>query len=195
MENEDYRIIKLCLRGKKEEFAKLVDKYHRKVYNLAYRLVGDPEKAKDIAQEAFIKVYKALASYDPRYKFSSWLLKTVSNLCIDYHRTKPASTASLEAVLASGGEASLLGGRRRSVAYEHVEERLELKELQSYIEEGIKLLRPEYRMVLVLRHIENLSYKEIAEMMNLPIGTIKARLFRARRMLKEYLKSRLGDLE
>ena len=83
MDNEDYRVIKLCLKGRTEAFAELVEKYGRRVYNLAYRLTSNAEKSKDIAQEAFIKVYKSLDKYDPKYKFSSWLLKTVSNLCID----------------------------------------------------------------------------------------------------------------
>ena len=192
VENEDYKLIRLCLRGKKEAFAKLVDKYNRRVYNLAYRLTSNPEKAKDISQEAFIKIYKSLDRYDPKYKFSSWLLKTVSNLCIDYHRAKPTATASLEVILASGAESSILSdGPSRASTEEVVEERLEAKEIRALINEGMELLPLDYKSVLVLRHVQSLSYKEIAQILNLPMGTIKARIFRARKLLKTYLETRI----
>jgi RNA polymerase sigma-70 factor (ECF subfamily) len=194
VENDDYKLIKLCLRGKKEAFAKLVDKYNRRVYNLAYRLTSNPEKAKDIAQEAFIKVYRSLERYDPQYKFSSWLLKTVSNLCIDYHRTRQTSTASLEVILASGAESALLSDAQLKTSTEEViEERLEALELKQIISEGIELLPVDYKSVLVLRHIQNLSYKEIAHILELPMGTIKARIFRARKLLKGFLESKLAQ--
>ena len=175
-ENEDYKIIKLCLRGKKDAFASLVDRYNRKVYNLAYRLTSNPEKAKDIAQEAFIKVYRSLDKYDPRYKFSSWLLKTVSNLCIDYHRSRQATTASLEVILSSGAESSILREQGQTASTEElIEEKLEGAELREMIREGIELLPIDYKSVVVMRHIQNFSYKEISSILNLPMGTIKAR--------------------
>ena len=197
MENEDYKLIKLCLKGKKEVFAQLVDKYNRRVYNMAYRLTSNPEKAKDISQDAFIKIYKSLDRYDPKYKFSNWLLKTVSNLCIDYHRTRSQNTASLEVILASGAENAILSqatGQQASLERE-LEERLEAAELQSVIREGIELLPIDYRAVVVLRHIQNLSYKEMSQMLNLPMGTIKARIHRARKLLKGYLEGRLSGSE
>jgi RNA polymerase sigma-70 factor (ECF subfamily) len=192
VENEDYRAIKLCLKGKTEAFAELVDRYNRRVYNLAYRLTGNAEKAKDIAQEAFIRVYRALDKYDPRYKFSSWLLKTVSNLCIDYHRTKPASQASLEGLLSSPAESSILYEQAlRANEVEGLEAKIEVKELQEIIREGIDLLPIDYKAVVVMRHVQSLSYREIAVALNLPMGTIKARIHRARKLLKGYLESRL----
>lgn len=194
MENEDYKLIKLCLKGRKEVFSRLVDKYHRRVYNMAYRLTSNPERAKDISQEAFIKIYRSLDRYDPKFKFSSWLLKTVSNLCIDYHRTKSQQTASLENILASGAESAILShaaGTRLSES--ELEERLETRELSGVIREGIDLLPVDYRAVVVLRHVQNLSYKEMSQMLNLPMGTIKARIHRARKMLKSYLETRLSE--
>jgi RNA polymerase sigma-70 factor (ECF subfamily) len=192
VENDDYKLIKLCLRGKKECFAQLVEKYSKRAYNLSYRLTSNPEKAKDIVQEAFIKIYKSLDKYDPSYKFSSWLLKTVSNLCIDYHRTRHQATASLEAILASGAESAILSDASSKGSTEEViEERLESQELKRVIAEGMELLPMDYKSVLVLRHVQNLSYKEIAQMLGLPMGTIKARIFRARKLLKGFLESKL----
>jgi RNA polymerase sigma-70 factor (ECF subfamily) len=192
VENEDYKLIKLCLKGKREVFAQLVDKYNKRVYNMAYRLTSNPEKAKDIAQDAFIKIYKSLDRYDPKYKFSNWLLKTVSNLCIDYHRTRAQNTASLEVILSSGAENAILAHQMAHNTTEtELEDRLEAAELQSVIREGIELLPIDYRAVVVLRHIQNLSYKEISQMLNLPMGTIKARIHRARKLLKGYLEGRL----
>ena len=194
MENEDYRVIKLCLKGKTEAFAELVERYGRRVYNLAFRLTGNAEKSKDIAQEAFIKVYRSLDKYDPKYKFSSWLLKTVSNLCIDYHRTKPDSTASLEVILASHAESSILSDIAvRQQRIDGLEARLEAKELGKVIREGIELLPIDYKSVVVMRHIQNFSYKEISEILNLPMGTIKARIHRARKLLKGFLEEWLVD--
>lgn len=194
-DDEDYKVIKLCLRGKKDAFARLVDKYDRKVYNLAYRLTSNPERAKDIAQEAFIKVYKALDKYDPKYKFSSWLLKTVSNLCIDYHRSKHATNASLEVIINSGAEGSILrDGESSSPIEDAIEEKLQCAELQDVIREGIDMLPYDYKSVVVMRHIQNFSYKEISSILNLPMGTIKARIFRARKMLKQYLETKLASI-
>jgi RNA polymerase sigma-70 factor (ECF subfamily) len=191
--DDDYRIIKLCLRGKKDAFAQLVDRYDRKVYNLAFRLTSNPEKAKDIAQEAFIKVYRSLDKYDPKYKFSSWLLKTVSNLCIDYHRSKQATTASLEVILSSGAEASILqDDASASPTEDAIEAKLSEVAVRDIIREGIELLPIDYKSVVVMRHVQNFSYKEISDVLNLPMGTIKARIFRARKMLKMFLESKLA---
>jgi RNA polymerase sigma-70 factor (ECF subfamily) len=194
-ESEDYKVIKLCLRGKKDAFAQLVDRYNRKVYNLAFRLTSNPDKAKDIAQEAFIKAYRSLDKYDPKYKFSSWLLKTVSNLCIDYHRSKQATTASLEHVMSSGAEQSILRDEQTPETTEDlIEEKLEGVELREMIREGIELLPIDYKSVVVMRHVQSMSYKDISGILNLPMGTIKARIFRARKMLKTYLESRLAAM-
>lgn len=194
MDNEDYRTIKLCLKGKTEAFAKLVEKYSRRVYNLAYRMTSNAEKSKDIAQEAFLKVYRSLDKYDPKHKFSSWLLKTVSNLCIDYHRSKAHQTASLEVILESRAESSILYDEAmRRGDPQGLEARLESKELQTIIREGIELLPIDYKSVVVMRHIQNFSYKEISDVLNLPMGTIKARIHRARKLLKQFLEGRLAD--
>ncbi len=192
IDNEDYKLIRQCLQGRKEAFGGLVDKYHRRVYNLAFRLTSNPERAKDIAQDAFIRVYRSLDKYNPKFKFSSWLLKTVSNLCIDYHRSKPAQAASLETIMATGAEGALLDeGSTGASTEEELEERLESTELQGVIREGIDLLPIDYKAVVVLRHIQNFSYKEISGILNLPMGTIKARIFRARKLMKTFLETRL----
>jgi RNA polymerase sigma-70 factor, ECF subfamily len=195
VDNDDYRVIKLCLKGKTEAFAELVERYGRRVYNLAFRLTSNAEKSKDIAQEAFIKVYRSLDKYDPKYKFSSWLLKTVSNLCIDYHRTKPDSTASLEVILASQAESTILSDLavRQQGMDGGLEAKLEAKELGKVIREGIDLLPIDYKAVMVMRHLQNFSYREISQVLSLPIGTIKARIHRARKLLKGFLESWLVE--
>lgn len=194
IDNDDYKLIRQCLQGRKEAFGGLVDKYHRRVYNLAYRLTSNPERAKDISQEAFIRVYRSLDKYNPKFKFSSWLLKTVSNLCIDYHRSKPNQTSSLDNLLAAGGEGAIRDdGEGPKGTEEQLEERLESMELQGIIQEGIDMLPIDYKAVVVLRHIQNFSYKEISGILNLPMGTIKARIFRARKLMKNFLESRLHE--
>lgn len=194
IDNDDYKLIKQCLKGRKEAFGGLVDKYHRRVYNLAYRLTSNPEKAKDISQEAFIRVYKSLEKYNPKFKFSSWLLKTVSNLCIDYHRSKPNQNASLENIVDAGAEGILFDDVRGPKPTEvELEDRLESLEMQKLIRDGIDGLPIDYKAVVVLRHVQNFSYKEISDIMNLPMGTIKARIFRARKLLKNFLEIRLAE--
>lgn len=194
IDNEDYKLIKQCLKGRKEAFAGLVDKYHRRVYNLAFRLTSNPERSKDISQEAFIRVYKSLEKYNPKFKFSSWLLKTVSNLCIDYHRSKPNQTASLESIVSSGAEGVILDqtATRHKPTEEELEDRLESMELQKVIRRGIDQLPIDYKAVIVLRHIQDFSYNEISAILNLPMGTIKARIFRARKLLKNFLEKELS---
>lgn len=194
IDNDDYKLIKQCLKGRKEAFAGLVDKYHRRVYNLAFRLTSNPERSKDISQEAFIRVYKSLEKYNPKFKFSSWLLKTVSNLCIDYHRSKPNQNASLETIVSSGAEGVILDHHTTAQrpTEEELEERLESLELQKIIRRGIDELPIDYKAVIVLRHIQDFSYNEISAILDLPMGTIKARIFRARKLLKNFLENELS---
>lgn len=194
IDNEDYKLIRLCLQGRKEAFGGLVDKYHRRVYNLAFRLTSNPERAKDISQDAFIRVYRSLDKYNPKFKFSSWLLKTVSNLCIDYHRSKPSQNASLENILQSGAEGVILDeSTGQKPTEDQLEERLESQELQRIIRDGIDMLPIDYKAVIVLRHVQNFSYNEISGILNLPMGTIKARIFRARKLLKTFLEQHLSE--
>jgi len=193
VEQDDYKIVQQVLKGRKDAFAELVEKYKKQVYNVAYRMTNDPEVAMDISQEAFVKIYKNLAQYNPQYKFSSWLLKSVNNLCVDYFRTRNDKTASLDVIMEAGAEGLLSGSNVASSSAEEFEKNEARLELRAILKEAISQLPLDYKSVVVLRHLQNLSYKEISQILNLPMGTIKARIFRARKLLKTHLERKISD--
>ena len=174
--------------GRQRAFRELLRRYERPVFSLIYRMVRDRSLAEDLSQEAFIRAFNAIASYNPGYKFSSWIFKIAHNLTIDHLRKKRIDTISLHGsphALTEEAQA-----RTRPIV-ESLDERpdayVENLELGSQIESAIGKLRPEYRTVTLLRHVEGYSYKEIAEIMELPLGTVKTYIHRARLELKEAL--------
>ncbi|MBW7875359.1 MAG: sigma-70 family RNA polymerase sigma factor [Candidatus Cloacimonetes bacterium] len=191
MELDDYKIVQQVLKGRKEAFAELVERYKKQVFNVAWRMTNDADVAMDISQEAFVKIYRSLDQYNPQYKFSSWLLKSVNNLCVDYFRTRGDTSASLDAIMDGGAEALLSEDASMESSVEELEKTEERLELRSILKEAIDQLPLDYKSVVVLRHLQNLSYKEISTILNLPMGTIKARIFRARRILKTHLEKRV----
>ena len=194
LEQDDYKIIQQVLRGDKESFAILVERYKKQVFNVAYRMTSDVEVSMDISQEAFVKIYRNLEQYNPQYKFSSWLLKSVNNLCVDFFRTRRDTTTSLDAIMDSGAEGFVTGRNSVPSSADEVENAESRRELRSLLKDAIAQLPLDYKSVVVLRHLQNLSYKEISSILNLPMGTIKARIFRARKMLKTFLEKKVSDL-
>jgi RNA polymerase sigma-70 factor (ECF subfamily) len=148
-------------------------------------MVRDRELAEDIAQETFVKVFNHLGSYNPKYKFSSWIFKIASNLAIDHLRKKEPETISLDgsrnAQTAEQMEATRITVESRD---ENPEEFVMARELGAEIEVAIGELRPEYRTAVLLRHVEGRPYEEIAEIMDIPLGTVKTYIHRARTELK-----------
>jgi RNA polymerase sigma-70 factor (ECF subfamily) len=151
-------------------------------------MVRDRELAEDLSQETFVKVFNHLGSYNPKYKFSSWIFKIANNLAIDTLRRKGLKTVSLDgsrnATTEEESEAT-----RISIATddENPEELLLAKELGRDIERAIAELRPEYRTAVILRHVEGRPYEEIAEIMEVPLGTVKTYIHRARAELRGHL--------
>jgi RNA polymerase sigma-70 factor, ECF subfamily len=158
------------------------------VFSLIYRMVRDREQAEDLAQETFVKVFNNIGRYDPRYKFSSWIFKIASNQTIDFLRKKEPQTVSLDgsrhAETPEQVEATRITAESRD---ETPEEFLEAKELGAEIERAIGELRPDYRTAILLRHVDGRPYEEIAEIMEIPLGTVKTYIHRARSELRETL--------
>jgi len=184
----DREIVALAKAGKEIAYRELLRRYERPVFSLVYRMVRDRTLAEDLAQETFIKVLNALDSYRPEYKFSSWIFKIANNAAIDHLRRRELDTLSLDgspdARTADEVAATALQ------ATDHAEsplEELESRETGSAIERAIGRLRPEYRTCILLRHVEGRSYEEIADVMDLPLGTVKTYIHRARLELREYL--------
>ena len=176
--------------GHEPAFRELVRRYERPVFSLIYRMVRDRALAEDLAQETFIKVLNAIRTYRPEFKFSSWIFKIANNAAIDQLRRRELETLSLDgsphAQTPEEMQATALQlGSRQESALDEVAAR----ELGSQIERAIARLRPEYRSCILLRHVEGHSYEEIAEMLDLPLGTVKTYIHRARNELRGYLET------
>jgi len=166
--------------GSQEAFQELVERYERPLFGLIVRIVRRPETAEDLAQEAFIKAYRALARFDPERKFSSWLFKIAHNTALDALRRDGHQPLSLDAPIGDQEEAPELPA---DPAAENPFQRAAGRDLGRALETAIRSLRPEYREILLLRFVEELSYEEIAEVLGLPLGTVKIHIYRARRDL------------
>ncbi|MBI3949738.1 MAG: sigma-70 family RNA polymerase sigma factor [Acidobacteria bacterium] len=179
----DGELIARAIRGEAESFEQIVHRFNRPVTKFIYRMVGDYETALDLTQEVFLKVYTALDRYDERYRFSTWLFKIASNHTIDYLRKQNGDTFSLDEPN-SESEGSLF----EAVSDEPSPERQAiLNQRRAVIESIIAHLPLSYRQVIVLRHVAELEYEQIAEVSGLPLGTVKNRLFRAREAIRKKL--------
>ncbi len=185
---DDKELVARALKGDERALAELLERFRRPVFSLIYRMVRDRELAEDLAQESFVKAFNNLDSYKPSYRFSSWIFKIANNHAIDHLRRARLKTVSIHGsphatdtqreqetriVLESTGETP--------------EQEMMALELGSEIEVAIGHLRAEYRTAVILRHIESRPYEEIAEIMDVPIGTVKTFLHRARAELREHL--------
>jgi RNA polymerase sigma-70 factor, ECF subfamily len=185
----DVEVVALAQQGQEAAYRELLARYERPVFSLVFRMVRDRETAEDLAQETFIKVLNNIDRYSPDFKFSSWLFKIANNLTIDHLRRRHINTVSIEgapdAVTSESVKAtaiSLASGDESPLA------ELESRELGVAIERAIGRLRPEYRACIMLRHVEDRSYEEIAEIVKLPLGTVKTYIHRARHELRAALE-------
>jgi RNA polymerase sigma-70 factor (ECF subfamily) len=184
----DERLVSRAVAGDRGAFEALVRRHQTPVVNHLYRLIGSRDAALDLAQDVFIKVYTSLASFDPKYRFTTWLYRIASNCAIDQLRRKQVPTFSLDPTFgdadAPDAESRLAGSGPDP------DQVLRLRELQGRLDEAIRQLPPAYRELILLRHRQHCRYDEIARITRLPIGTVKNRIFRAREILRE----RLSDL-
>jgi RNA polymerase sigma-70 factor (ECF subfamily) len=179
-------------RGSEEAFRELVERFERPVFGLIVRIVRRSELAEEIAQETFVKAWRALARFDPERKFSSWLFKIAHNSALDSLRRKGEEPLSLDEPV---GEDE---GPRELPADPNAEDplvRMTARGAGRALERAIAGLRPQYREVLLLRFAEGLAYEEIAEVMGAPLGTVKVHLFRARKELAEAMRALGWDPE
>lgn len=187
-ELDDRKLVTLARGGREGAYRELLSRYQRPVFSLVYRMVRDRALAEDLAQETFVRVFNSLDSYDPAYKFSSWIFKIANNLAIDHLRKRKFDTLSIHgsphADSPEQEEETRITLKARG---ETPEAYVEHRELGSHIERAIGELRPEYRTAITLRHLEGYSYEEIAKIMDVPLGTVKTYIHRARSELKERL--------
>lgn len=176
----DGELIIKAIAGREDGFEELVRRYQRPITSYVYRMLGNYDASLDVTQEIFIKVYNSMARYSSEYKFSTWLYKIAHNASIDYLRRNSVNQQSLEAENKDGSYELQIESKRLSPEQER-----ERSEWRTEIESVVKCLPAGYRELIVLRHSQDLSYDEIAEITNLPLGTVKNRLFRAREMMRE----------
>jgi RNA polymerase sigma-70 factor (ECF subfamily) len=184
----DADVVSLAQQGRESAFRELVRRYERPVFSLVFRMVRDRETAEELAQETFIKVLNNVDRYQPQFKFSSWLFKIANNIAIDHLRKRQIVTISMDgsphAATAAEAEATSFDV---AIRQESALEEMEARELGSEIEKAIAKLRPEYRSCIMLRHVEGRSYEEIAATLDLPLGTVKTYIHRARIQLRDAL--------
>ena len=193
-DDEDVKAVLLCQKGEPDAFEVLVERHQKRMLNVAYRMLGDYEEACDVVQESFLAAYRAIRSFRREAKFSTWLYGIVVNHA--RNRIKQTQGRSRHETRSIDDPVELMeGSLQREVpdCGESAVEQMEKKEIEARVQECIGALETEYREVLVLRDIQGFSYDEIGELLQLPDGTVKSRLFRARAAMKDCLVKVLGD--
>ncbi len=189
MSLSDRKLVRSLRRREEDAFRELVRVYQHKVFNIVYRILGDRAEAEDIAQEVFVSIFKHIDSFRGDSKFSTWIYRIATNHArnrLKYHaRRHQRDHQNFEDAHESVHEDSSFGGK-----ISQPEEAAIGRELERIIQDGLAELSEIHRTIIVLRDVENLSYQEIAEIVELPEGTVKSRLFRARVALKEYVEKR-----
>jgi RNA polymerase sigma-70 factor (ECF subfamily) len=177
---EDRALVKQAQQGDQEAFAKLVTRHQRYIYNLAYRLLRDPNEAEDLAQEAFLRAWRGLANFRREAKFTTWLYRIVTNLC--YNRLNSLRRQLLDVAVDDLATLSLPAKDSPAAVVEATEQR-------AFLHRQIAALPPKYQLVLTLFYLQEFSYQEISQVLDLPLGTVKTHLFRARERLKQRLQA------
>ena len=181
---QELTIIRRVQHGDTEAFSLLVAAYEKNVFNVALQMTGNREDAQDMAQEAFLKAYSSLSSFRGDSKFSSWLYRIVSNVCLDFRRRQGRRPSSSLTVEDDEGENIQLDIADESQSPEAL---LERKMTREAVRAGLQQLPDEQRQILLLREIQGLSYEEISDVLDLEVGTVKSRIFRARKRLCAFL--------
>ncbi|MEA4960515.1 RNA polymerase sigma factor [Lutispora sp.] len=176
-------------KGNLDAFEELISAYEKKAYNIAYRMMGNEEDAKDMAQEAFIKIYKSIQNFREESSFSTWLYRIVTNVCLDeLRKRKNNRQVPLELNIETDKGSAIVELSAEKETPEDIYERVEKRQL---IQNAISSLGDDYKTVIILRDIQGFGYEEIASMLNCSLGTIKSRINRARNQLKDKLRYEL----
>jgi RNA polymerase sigma-70 factor (ECF subfamily) len=179
----DARLVEQALAGSQDAFRTLVDRHSRAVLTLVSRLVRDQGIAEELAQDAFVKAFGALRLFDPSYKFSNWILRIAHNVAIDHLRKSRPPIVSIDDDSSGRDIADVLMDGREPSAFDQAVRR----DFRNDLDAALARLRPEFRRLVVMRYLEDLSYEDIAEVVGLPLGTVKSHLHRARAALGRQL--------
>jgi RNA polymerase sigma factor (sigma-70 family) len=182
----DFSLVEAALTGEEKAFAKLMSRYKDAIYFMLLKMVNNKNDAEDLTLEAFGKAFKNLHQYSPNYAFSTWLFKIATNNCIDFLRKRRGVYVSIENNLENGDNDAPIKLRSTDPNPEEKLIRIQKAILMRRI---VHRLKPRYRILVELRYFREFSYEEIAKELNLPLGTVKAQLFRAREMLFKMIES------
>ncbi len=182
---DDGRLVARVLKGDRKAFEMIVLKYQQPLTSYLGRMTGEREAALDFAQEIFLKVYCSLGSYRPAYKFSTWLFKIASNHLIDHWRKKKIATVSIDQPVDADDDSLLPQVPDPGPS---VVRKLELAEIRQRIERALATVPEALRELFVLRHVNEFSYEEIADIKSLPVGTVKNRVFQAKELLRKRME-------
>lgn len=188
VEHFDARLVKLARKGDQGAFAELVDLYKDKLYHLGYRMLSNRHEAEDVVQETFLRVHKNWNRYDDKQKFSTWIYRIATNLCIDrLRKRKPSYYLDAEMNDQDGLDGyTLIPGDERTPETEYL-----LSETQQTIHQAIEGLPAKYKSVIVLRYLQELSLQEISEVLDMPVTTVKTRVHRGREFLRKKLEHKI----
>lgn len=189
----DYKLVKRALENADQKaYAELMGRYRDSVYYMLLKMVNNKDDAEDLTVEAFGKAFKRLSQYTPNFAFSTWLFRIATNNCIDFIRRKRKNTFSIDQPIEDdeGGE-MVMDLRSDSL---DPEEHIMKKQKIMMLRELVDKMKPRYRTLIEMRYFQELSYEEIADQLELPLGTVKAQLFRAREFLFNVLKNTQGKI-
>ena len=183
---KDLDLVEKAINGDQLAYAELMDRYRESIYFMMLKMVKNTDDADDLTIEAFGKAFNRLEQYSPSYAFSTWLFKIASNNCIDFIRKKRIKVTSMDTgIKTDDGETIFIDSKSES---RDPEESLEHKQKVQHMRDVVSKLKPRYRILVEKRYFEELSYEEISEELNLPLGTVKAQLFRARDFLSNMME-------
>jgi len=182
----DYKLVQLAVKGDEKAYAELLDRYKDAIYYMLLKMVNNKNDAEDLTIEAFGKAFKNIEQYTPNYAFSTWLFKIATNNCIDFIRKKKANIISIDNTEESNEMSS------PSLQSNTLDPEADMIKNQkvTLMRSVVHKLKPRYRNLIELRYFKEYSYEEIANELNLPLGTVKAQLFRARELLFNILKNK-----
>ena len=184
--SEDYQLVTAAIQGDQQAYAALLERYRPSVYNHLYKMVRNHDDAEDLTIEAFGKAFNKLSTYAPHFAFSTWLFKIAVNNCIDHIRKKRLHFLSIDQPMEPAGDKDFAGSLR-AFSRNPEEEYIRRQRLQM-VRNMLTQLSTKYRLMIELRYYEELSYEEIAQAMDCPVGTVRSRIFRAREAIDRSLK-------
>jgi RNA polymerase sigma-70 factor (ECF subfamily) len=181
VEMDDQQLVTASKHGDQDAFAQLVQRYQRRIFNLVYRMLQQYEEASEITQETFLAAWQGLPSFRGDARFATWLYRIAYNCALKQLETRKRDKALQMALQAEQALESDDG-------HDPADSQMDKHDRQAFVQEHLSHLPTKYRIVLILRHLQDMSYEEMAEILTMPIGTIKTHLFRARNLLKERLQ-------